>query len=320
MSDPVISVIIPAYNAQEHIRECLESVLAQSFRDFEIIVIDDGSDDDTGKIAARMALTDRRVVVDRIGNSGVSVARNRGVSLARGEWVAFVDSDDKLLPGALEKLYEISNQTGCGIVKGRYVKEYGRNARSKGGKTRVWNCIELIKEILYQRFCDCSACGAIYRRDIINGTSFTPGERYEDLDFFYRAFIRAEKIAVTDLPVYYYRDNPTSFVNSFSFSRLDVLKVTERLEHFMNESYPQLTKAAKDRRLSANFNMFALMGVSGLRSEEIESAMNGCWNLIRKYRRGCLSDPKVRLKNKLGALLSLFGEKMFLTVAKRVYR
>ncbi|MDE5941858.1 MAG: glycosyltransferase family 2 protein, partial [Muribaculaceae bacterium] len=84
MSDPVISVIIPAYNAQEHIRECLESVLAQSFRDFEIIVIDDGSDDDTGKIAARMALTDRRVVVDRIWNSGVSVARNRGMSLARG--------------------------------------------------------------------------------------------------------------------------------------------------------------------------------------------------------------------------------------------
>ncbi|MDE6394665.1 MAG: glycosyltransferase, partial [Duncaniella sp.] len=97
----MISVIIPAYNAQAYLRECLESVLAQSFSDWEVIVVDDGSTDSTAAIAQSFSARDSRVRVLSTVNRGVSAARNAALGMARGEWVTFLDSDDLLPPGAL---------------------------------------------------------------------------------------------------------------------------------------------------------------------------------------------------------------------------
>lgn len=317
MCNPQISVIIPAYNAQEHIRECLESVLAQSFPNFEIVVVNDGSEDNTEQIVASIAASDARVRQIITRNQGLSCARNTGIDNAKGSWITFVDSDDMLMPEALSNLISGMEVTGCDIVVG----DWCRRLDDVGGDASVMavDSIELTEKTLYQKKWNSSACAKLFSKKLLCREKFTPGVWYEDLDFFYRIYLLTDRIAVTDAVVYYYRDNPASFVNNFTSRRLDVLGVTERMEAYLNEKCPELLPAARDRRLSANFNMFALMALNST-SADLSERMNACWNIIKKYRMMCLFDRKSRMKNKAGVLLSFMGRRMFTAVASFVYR
>lgn len=319
MSEPKISVIIPAYNAQEYLRECLDSVLAQSFSDFEAIVVNDGSTDDTLKIAEEYALKDPRIKILNEVNSGVSAARNIGIKSAKGTWLTFLDSDDTITPDSLSILYEVSAKTQCKIVKASFSQER-INIKKVPTKysVEIFDAFSLTERILYQTICDCSAWATLFHKTLFIFELFLEGIRYEDLDFFYRIYLRVDNIAVVNYKTYYYRPNPHSFVNTFSTSRLDVLSVTERLEQYMRKNYPQLLPAAQDRRLSANFNMFALMGL--VDKEKYQNEMQKCWSLIRSYRMSSLFSRKTRLKNKMGTLASLFGQRAFLFFAKFVYK
>lgn len=318
MSKPAISVIIPAYNAQEYLRECLDSVLAQSFSDFEAIVVNDGSTDDTLKIAEEYARKDPRIKILNEVNSGVSTARNIGIKSAKGTWVIFLDSDDILTPDALSILYEVSSKTQCKIVKADFSQERIDIIKVPAKyHVKIYDAYSLTEGILFQTICDCSAWATLFHKSLFIFELFLEGIRYEDLDFFYRIYLRVNNIAVVDYKIYYYRPNPRSFVNTFSTSRLDVLAVTERLEQFMRINYPQLLPAAQDRRLSANFNMFALMGLAD--KGKYQDEMQKCWSLIKRYRMSSLFSRKTRLKNKMGALASLLGQRTFLVFARFVY-
>lgn len=129
---------------------------------------------------------------------------------------------------------------------------------------------------------------------------FLPG-RYEDLDLFYRAFERAETICLLDEVVYFYRDNPGSFINTWSPARLDVLNVVDRIEAHYAQGPADLLRAARDRSFSAHFNMLLAMRRAGVDLPEQKAR---CLNKIKQLRRQELRDPNVRIKNKLGALLS----------------
>ena len=318
MSEPAISVIIPAYNAQEYLRECLDSVLAQSFSDFEAIVVNDGSTDDTLKITEEYARKDPRIKILNEVNSGVSTARNIGIKSAKGTWVTFLDSDDILTPDALSILYEVSSKTQCKIVKADFSQERIDIIKEPAKyRVKIYDAYSLTDGILFQTICDCSAWATLFHKSLFILELFLEGIRYEDLDFFYRIYLRVNKIAVVDYKIYYYRPNPRSFINTFSTSRLDVLAVTERLEQFMRINYPQLLPAAQDRRLSANFNMFALMGLADKGKYQYE--MQKCWSLIKRYRMSTLFSRKTRLKNKMGVLVSLLGQRAFLVFARFVY-
>lgn len=118
---PYVSIIIPCYNAELCIEQCLYSVLEQDYGDFEVIVIDDGSSDNTPGLLESLALTDSRIVVAHKGNGGVSSARNLGLGLAKGEWITFVDSDDRLLQGGLAKMIELAKED-IDIVFAGYIK------------------------------------------------------------------------------------------------------------------------------------------------------------------------------------------------------
>lgn len=153
---------------------------------------------------------------------------------------------------------------------------------------------------------------------MFQNTIFTPKIWYEDLDFFYRAFCKVDRIAVATGIVYVYRENPQSFLHKFSTGRLDALKVTERLETFIKAHLPALLPAARDRRLSANFNMYALLSRNASSNNFVEHKQS-CWKLICAYRMECLLNPKTRLKNKLGVLLSFFGKNAFTLISRILY-
>lgn len=311
----MISVIVPAYNAEKYLAECLTSILGQSYRDIEVLLINDGSTDSTLAIATDFAGRDARLKIFTTENQGVSCARNYGISQASGDRITFVDSDDRLLPGALMSLAAIADETSADIVIGKHT-DVDENSHKASGRYTMISPLEAIAQTLYQTGDLIPASwGILYRHSLFSeSTLFVPGIRYEDLDIFYRLFERADKMAVISDIVYFYRPNPESFINTFSLSRFDALAVTERIEQYMESRRPELLPAARDRRLSANFNILALLEHhTDVGYEDIKTQ---CWDLICRYRLQSLFNPKVRLKNKLGIIVSFFGRKVFRLVAR----
>ncbi len=310
---PLISVILPVYNGLEFLGEAVKSVLAQKFNDFELILVDDGSTDGSGKLCDEFAANDSRIKVLHTDNGGLSAARNRGLEIANGNWISFIDADDMLHPEALGLLVgmtslsdEIDLAVGSFSTSENFLKRPLRNRR-----VRLMQPAELVAETLYQRGAVHAAWGKLYRRSLFENCLFTEGLYYEDLDFFYRYCLSCRSTVVSDDPIYFYRQQPGSIMHTWKPRRLDVLKITDEIERYMATNYPGLKRAAADRRLSANFNIFILASANGQ-----PEVADRCWEIVRQYRKDSLIDRNVRFKNKAGILLSYLGKNIFKTVSR----
>lgn len=321
---PEISVIIPAYNAATYLKDCLESIARQSFRDFEVITVDDGSTDSTGAIAREFSRSDGRFKVITSANGGVSRARNTGMEAATGEFITFADADDLMHPRALESMLALLKEERADVcvasfksVDADFILSDTEAPQGNGGRMEVYDYPGAMRAALYQKRLMNSPWGMMIRRSTVGPERFREGVRYEDLDAFYRFFEGAGRIVYTPDILYYYRDNPGSFLHRWSDARLDVLEVTDRMEAFFRERYPDLARAAADRRFSAHFNMLLLMLRNGIVNP---AALGKCREVVHGGRKRALSDPDVRLKNKLGALLSFGGDGMLRLLSRKYPR
>lgn len=301
-----ISVIVPVYNAGKWLRDALASLREQTYADFEAILIDDGSSDGSSDICREICRQDRRFRLISQKNSGVSAARNSGLDAARGEWIAFMDADDAMPPDALAVMMDHARESRAGIVAGKYVREVPKHMPKGRGRSMTVASDTAIIIGLYQKRILNSPCGVLYRASVFNCEQPLRFRkcRYEDLDIFYQAFERTDNVCILDRTVYFYRDTPGSFVNSWSKARLDVLDVTDRIEEHMSHRSPALLRAAQDRRFAAHFNMLVEMTRHGI---DNPAQKKRCLNVIKEQRLKELMDGKVRLKNKIGALISYIG-------------
>ena len=234
------------------------------------------------------------------------MARNAGIERACGEFLCFVDADDCLMSQTLEIMTAVAEESGAQICSCSFVKgvEF-HDSKVKRYKVKTYDYVGILSEALYQKKLINSAWGMIVKRDLVKEAGgFREGVWYEDLDSFYRIYELAAKIAYIDAPLYFYRQNPGSFLHRWSDGRLDVLDVTDRMVDYLGERYPELKSAAMDRRFSAHYNMALLMLRNGV---DRPDAMERCLAVIREGRRKALLDRRVRLKNKVGALVSYFG-------------
>ena len=303
MANPTVSVIVPVYNAGDYLSECVESVMAQTFEDWELILIDDGSSDNGAAMCLDYAAAmPTKVRTERVMRLGLSGARNTGIKMARGEYITFLDADDKLFPKSISTMVEIMRSTPeYGIVVSQFTPTEA--TAHKEAHINTYRPEEAIVRTLYQEknFLS-SACAKLYRRDIFNTELFADGRYYEDLEFMPRAYLRVGKIAISDEALYYYRPNPKSFINTWRESRADALWAVESIMAMQEALSGAMRKAAVSRAFSAHFNIFLL----ATRVNRPELA-DRCWDFIIRNRRNILTDRRVRLKNKLGALLSFFG-------------
>lgn len=207
----IISVIVPVYNASQYLRECIESILSQSFRDFELILVNDGSTDDSLSICESYKSQDDRIRIISGANGGVSKARNRGLDVAKGEWITFADADDYFLEDALLTLYERAMQTGTDLVLANALKlKNGKSSELHRLKNEVLpNAIISIKHF--------ALWGYLFNADIIrkNRLRFIDGLAYsEDRIFIYQMARYCKTIAFCNKPIYVYRINETSACSS----------------------------------------------------------------------------------------------------------
>lgn len=320
---PEITVIVPVYNVEKYLRQCVHSVLAQTYSGWQLILVDDGSTDSCARICDEYAVSDPRIRVVHSFNAGVSVARNKGIGLADTEYLTFLDADDLLHPRFLEQaLHDIRESKAEVVCFG-----YTANSRDLEKETELKSGIMLsdgrtyTELVLYQRnpAQTPGMCGKLFRSVVFENVRFAPCIGYEDLDLFYRLFTDLKTVAYSDLRLYYYRVNPDSFIHTFNEKRKDVLDVTDAMKNYYSDcgKHPDtvLYRAASDRRLSAHFNILGLMTVNSVSDVKLEDR---CWNGILEERKSSLANPKVRFKNKMAVFLSYIGGRPLIRLLSRV--
>lgn len=300
----MISVIIPVYNTERWLPECLDSLLAQKESDWEGILVDDGSTDSSADICRRYCAADPRFRLISQQNGGPSAARNTGLDNAQGEYIAFIDSDDTILPDYLSTLLEDIAHYDVEIAS------VGIDTLSAdtGIPQTILSNEEAVERMLYQTSSlTTSPCGKLFREGMWNGLRFRSDTIYEDLDIIYRIILRTQKVSINSKPLYIYRTTPGSITRTLSPRRADVLDVTSRICSAMESAGPRLLRAARDRRLSACFNILSLID---LNPGYLPERRRECTAGIRRLWPSSLFNRRVRLKNKVGIILWLlsFGQ------------
>lgn len=305
-TSPSVSLIVPVYNAGRFIVECLDSIASQTHADFEAIIVDDGSTDNSVDLIEDFCKKDRRFRVVRVSHGGVSKARNAGIDLSKGGLIGFVDADDCLHPRALERMTATLRASGAQVCVASMRKgETFSPWKITESAPMVMDYASAMSKALYQKVILNSPWGMLIERKLLgNDMRFREGIRYEDLDAFYRFYECAQRIAYLPEKLYFYRQSDESFIHQWSDARLDALDVTDRIVDYMAVRHQALLPAAIDRRFSAHFNILLLMLRLGVTND---SQTKRCLRIIRQGRRGALSDKNVRMKNKLGALASFLG-------------
>lgn len=309
---PKVSVIIPVYNAQNYLRQCVDSVLEQTFGDLEIVLVNDGSTDLSPQICKEYQSRDKRISSFDTANNGLSAARNFGIDKSTGEYILFVDADDELYPHAVEHLVEVIESSGASIACGAWI-----NSSDKPGLVSENSVVKIrcgkdhCVDVLFQKSgTDNAAWAKLYKRALFDTMRFS-NCMYEDLDLFPRLLLSVDKVAISSNIVYFYRKHNGSFLNSWSDSRRDIIKVTQRLTDTMAGVSSLHLRAAMHRHFSACFNL--LIDLLKYCPSDVET-INLCYSSICKLRTGIIFEPNSRLKNRIGALASFVG----LDILKRI--
>ena len=252
MTTPLISVIVPVYRVEEYLERCVKSILSQTYKNLEVILVDDGSPDQCPAICDACAEKDARVKVIHQENKGLSGARNAGINAASGEYLAFVDSDDYVSPHFIEELYQLLQDTGCAIGQCRFSYVKGEGLVEEGDSAFCIYRGESLMEQLYgpeeKATCFVVAWNKLYRAELFKetGIRYPEGRIHEDEATTYRLFHEAKKLAFLDRALYgYYTENGGSITSVFSAKRLQWLTAhEERIAFFKKNGYEKLLPAA----------------------------------------------------------------------------
>lgn len=238
---PDISVIIPVYNVAPWLQDCLDSVRVQTFPCLEIIIVDDGSTDASPQIIANYAAIDARVKIITQKNSGLGAARNAGINLARGEYLAFLDSDDKLAPDAYAKLYRQASKFNCDIVfcQASYLDDATGIISEENNQTslplfnkfkeesRSFNIREFTADEIFSYDSFVVAWNKLTKRSLVNrlDARFPEGLIFEDMPFYFYTLLNSENISVVWERLIYYRVNRINSITNNNAKEKDIVKI-----------------------------------------------------------------------------------------------
>ncbi len=286
----LISVIIPVYKVEKYLCRCVDSVLEQTYTNMEIILVDDGSPDNCPVMCDEYARQDSRVKVIHQENAGLSGARNAGIDMAQGQWLAFVDSDDYLAADFLERLYQACVDTGSSLsvcrweyVRGETIPEHGT------GETRVYTGREMLANLYVPDGAYfVVAWNKLYRKELFEDIRYPLGRIHEDEATTYRIYDKVRKAAYVDRSLYGYFVTPVSITRGFNPKRMDwVTAVAERLDFFEQKGYTELMvpglQALADGSIDIWFGLRDQLPGSEKQQEEIRTLIREGLRRVKKY-------------------------------------
>ena len=312
-----ISIVIPVYNVEKYIRKCLDSVVNQTFGDLEIILVDDGSSDSSGDICDEYARQDSRINVIHKKNGGLSEARNTGIEVATGEFIAFVDSDDYIALNMIQTLYDNIERDKADIAVCGIMNVYREHTWPQCKENTHFICgnVEGFRLLLVGEKIPGSICNKLLRTELIKEIRFPSGKHYEDIFFHTDLMQVIDKISVDTTPLYYYvhrRDSVTT--RKFEKSSMDIIEAYERNLKVIIDKYPQLIDVAIFRVQWANFVVLDRMmeGSYYWKIEEYEQVKK----MLKKNALKIVKSPYFFKTRKLAALLLFINIKLYYLVSR----
>ena len=239
---PLISVIVPIYKVEKYLEKCVKSISSQTYKNIEIVLVDDGSPDNCGKLADNLAKTDPRIKVIHKVNGGLSSARNAGIDVAQGDYIGFVDSDDTIEPFMYEKLFSLlqKENTKLSVCAVNYVYEDGKVLRKKGlGKNVTFDFCQAIIEMNSHRYFDMGAWSKLYHRSLFENIRFPVGKLSEDYYIMYKIFDKAQRISYLDIPCYNYLQRKNSITRSDKINHDHEYAAYEQML-YLDEKHPDM--------------------------------------------------------------------------------
>lgn len=284
--EPKVSIIIPVYNVEEYLDACLNSVINQTYKKLEIIVVNDGSTDNSGKKCELYKEQDSRITVYHKENGGLSDARNFGLEHCTGDYIFFLDSDDFLDINLIENLVRVAISDNADIIVNDAIDYYEgdpiNNYKIKC-KSECLNSVEAVKRTLMMNGIRHMAWGKLYRRYLWENRRFTTGILYEDLDVIYYVMFDARMISVINPSMYYYRQREGSIMNEKKVTdkNVSLFYTAERVCNAICQSHPILEKEAK--RLEIVNDMKLLQSILDYDSSCFLDIQNKIQNKAREY-------------------------------------
>ena len=317
-----VSIVVPVYNVEDCLSYCVESLRQQTYKNIEIILVDDGSTDSSGEICDQYAREDDRIKVLHIENGGLSNARNTGVKESSTDWIVFIDSDDYYDHRAIEYLVKLRDRYRVDLVATPVIEvrsyensDFLGDFREKySGKLDRRKALE---QMFYGNYVGTHSGGKLYKKEILLRFPYPNGMLYEDLSLAYEHIASCENIAVSALNLYKYYRRPGSIVNSkYSDRLLDFYKAMEWNRAYVERDYPndkEMRRALNVRYVFNGLHIVHAMLISDMYAEV---------NKIRKeyiqYFKDVILNSNVTRKNKVKYLMLLVSPKLYEKIREKM--
>lgn len=304
--EDVISIIIPVYNVEMFIHKCIDSVLQQTYKTLEIILVDDGSTDSCGMICDEYKAKDDRIKVIHKKNGGLSDARNVGLKNATGQYVCFIDSDDYVVSDYIEYLYKVLREHNADIscCNFEYTYENETTEQTKivdeKEKTYKYDKIDAMKSLLYQKNIDNSMWGKLFKMELFKNIEFPYGKIYEDFAVFYKLVLRSNTLVYSNLKKYLYLQREKSILGTpMGTKDLCMLEFADEMYKNVIKEYPSLENALNSRILNMDFYFLRRMDKEKFYKEYQEIVKD-----IKQRRKKVIKDKEIKLKTRIAIYIS----------------
>lgn len=257
-----VSIVVPVYNVEKYIRKCVDSMLNQTMKEIEIILVDDGTKDSSGMICDDYAKRDSRIRVIHKENGGISDARNVGMQVASSKYILFIDSDDYISENMVEKLYTMAELHNADVAACGVYNVYASGAIPQCAEKMEFCCdnITAFSHILVGKIIPGTICNKLIKREIAKQILFPVGKIYEDAFYTTQLIQIIKKVYVTTEPMYYYFHRQGSTTTTpFREKDMDVIKAFREALRVVSEKYPQIQEQAEFRLEWAHFTVLDRM-------------------------------------------------------------
>ena len=307
-----ISVIVPVYNVEQYLERCVDSIISQTYTNLEIILVNDGSTDNSGKLCDELAKKDERIRVIHKENGGLSDARNRGLDEAESDLVGFIDSDDYIDSDMYEVLLKNLNNTDADLSMCALYDVYNNTPEAQVTNKETWKLSseQAIKMVMEAKILSVTAVNKLYRKSLFTDLKFEVGKIAEDAFIMIKLLDKCEKIVATNEKKYYYVHRENSITTQkFSTKFLNVIEAYEQNSNIISEKYPKLKDVAQTRMNWAYFYVLdRLLLDDNYNDKELE---NKLISYLKNYRKDILNDPLFTKGRKIGFIALLLSRNLY---------
>lgn len=306
----LVSIIVPIYKVEKELDRCVQSILKQTYKNIELILVDDGSPDQCPEMCDKYAKRDKRIVTIHKKNGGLSDARNAGLDIAQGEYVAFIDSDDWVSENFIEDLIHNLKDTEADIsICGYIIIDDMEKMRSYTVKKEreVLEHEDSIRELFSQKKFNCMVCTKLYKKELFDKIRFPKGKLFEDIAISLPLFERCERCVITNKKMYYYFQRQEGIVNSkFTKQKLDMLEFSHRMVDYSHKHDHKYDMEAEAFYLKAVL-MLLIQAYKDIMVEDAKGATLLLKNELKKHKKYIWNNAHIEKRRQIVMYAFLYG-------------